>query len=216
MIRLKVCCIATPDEARLAIAHGASALGLVAEMPSGPGVIGDDAIAEIAAMVPPPVATFLLTSRHDGEAIVEHLRLCGTNTVQLVDYVPVAAYAVIRRALPSVRIVQVVHVEDEDSAAFALDRARHVDALLLDSGNTKLAVKELGGTGRTHDWGLSRRIVAECGRPVFLAGGIRPDNVAGAVAAVQPFGIDLCSGVRTGGRLDAGKLAALAAELRRV
>lgn len=196
------------EEARLAVAAGASALGLVARMPSGPGVIDDAVIARIAASVPPPVATFLLTSETDADAIVDHVRRCGTSTVQLVDQVDDRTYAAIRKTVPHVKIVQVLHVADEDVIAAAQDLAPGVDAFLLDSGNPKLAVKELGGTGRVHDWDLSRRVVDKVNKPVFLAGGLRPENAAEAVRRVRPFGLDLCSGVRTDGRLDAGKLAA--------
>jgi phosphoribosylanthranilate isomerase len=111
--------------------------------------------------------------------------------------------------------VQVVHVTGEESFAEAMSAARHVDALLLDSGDQSLPVKELGGTGRTHDWRVSRRVVEASPAPVFLAGGLRPENVAGAVEAVGPFGLDVCSGVRTDGRLDAGKLKLFFAALAR-
>jgi phosphoribosylanthranilate isomerase len=206
--RVKICCIMSVEEGRLAVAAGASALGLVAKMPSGPGVIEDALIAEIAASVPPPIATFLLTSETDADAIVDHLRRCGTNTVQLVDQVEDRTYAVIRRTLPQVKIVQVLHVADEDVVAAARDLASRVDAFLLDSGNPRLAIKELGGTGRVHDWDLSRRVIDTVDRPVFLAGGLKPENAAEAIRRVRPFGLDLCSGVRTDGRLDTGKLAA--------
>ena len=195
-------------EARLAVSAGAAALGLVGRMPSGPGVVDDTLIAEIAGIVPPPVATFLLTSETRADAIVDHVRRCRTNTVQLVDRVEVTAHAAIRRALPQVKIVQVLHVADADVVDEARALAGAVDAFLLDSGNPKLAVKELGGTGRVHDWDLSRRIVEAVDRPVFLAGGLRADNVGEAIARVKPFGVDLCSSVRSQGRLDADKLAA--------
>ena len=204
--RVKVCCIASVEEARAAVACGASAVGLVSEMPSGPGVIDEALIGEIAARVPPPVATFLLTCRQDAASIIGQQRRCRVNTLQLCDRVPAQAYAELRAALPGVSLVQVVHVTGEESFGEAMEAARHADALLLDSGNPALAVKELGGTGRTHDWRVSRRVVEASPVPVFLAGGLRPENVAGAVAAVRPFGLDVCSGVRTGGRLDAEKL----------
>jgi len=206
--RIKICCIASLEEAAMAIAAGADALGLVARMPSGPGPIADELIAEIAAAAPPPVATFLLTSETEPEAVVDHVRRCGTNTVQLVDAVPEATYAALRARCPAVRIVQVLHVTGPETLEEARTVAPRVDALLLDSGNPAAAVKELGGTGRVHDWAVSRRIVAEAGRPVFLAGGLRAANVGEAIAAVRPFGVDLCSGVRTDGALDAEKLAA--------
>ncbi|HEX8118974.1 MAG TPA: phosphoribosylanthranilate isomerase [Pyrinomonadaceae bacterium] len=204
--RVKVCCIASVEEARLAVECGAEAVGLVSEMPSGPGVIPEELIAEIAARVPPPVATFLLTCRQDAASIVEQQRRCRVNTLQLCDRVPAGVYEELRAQLPGVSLVQVVHVGGEESFEEAVSVARHVDALLLDSGNQSLAVKELGGTGRTHDWRVSRRVVESSPVPVFLAGGLKPENVAEAVSAVRPFGLDVCSGVRTGGRLDAAKL----------
>ena len=204
--RVKICCIKSPDEARLAIALGASALGLVSSMPSGPGVIDEATIARITAVVPPPVATFLLTSRRNADEIIAQQRRCRTNTLQLCDYVELSVYARLRAALPGIALVQVIHVTDEESLMKAQKAAEHVDALLLDSGNPALAVKELGGTGRVHDWSLSRRIRDAVPKPVFLAGGLRSSNVQEAIAAVQPFGLDLCSSVRTNDVLDEKKL----------
>ena len=214
---VKICCIKSAAEARTAIAHGAAALGLVSSMPSGPGVISEELIAAIAATVPPAIATFLLTALTDTEAISAQHRRCGTTTVQLVDGLTHGTHRDLRRALPGIRLVQAIHVRGEESVAEALAAAADVDALLLDSGNPKLAVKELGGTGRTHNWALSRRIVEKSRRPVFLAGGLRADNVAAAWAAVHPWGFDICSGVRTNDTLDDAKLAAFftaVAELR--
>lgn len=184
-------------------------------MPSGPGVIDDAMIARIARGAPPAVATFLLTSRTEPGEVVEHVRSTGVNTVQLVDDVPEETYAALREQIPSARIVQVLHVQDRMVLDDAARAAPYVDALLLDSGRPGAAVKELGGTGRTHDWSLSAEVVRRAGVPVFLAGGIRPENVAEAIRAVRPYGIDLCSGVRTNGRLDAVKLGALVREMRR-
>jgi len=206
--RVKICCIASLDEARLAMGLGASALGLVSAMPSGPGVIEDALIAAIAGQVPPPTATFLLTARQDAASILAQHAVCRTTTIQLVDRVPVADLRRLKAALPGVALVQVIHVANEGSLAEAEAAAPLVDALLLDSGNQTLAVKELGGTGRTHDWRLSRRIRDQVACPVYLAGGLTPANVSAAIDAVQPFGLDLCSGVRTEGRLDRAKLRA--------
>lgn len=205
--RIKICCICSVEEAWAAIRAGASALGLVSSMPSGPGVIPESLIARIATAVPPPIGTFLLTSLQDADAIIAQQRRCRTNTVQLCDRLPSGAYARLREALPGVSLVQVIHVTGEQSVTEAQDVAPHVDALLLDSGNPTLAIKELGGTGRVHDWNLSARIREQVPCPVFLAGGLRPENVPEALARVAPFGLDLCSGVRTEGRLDETKLA---------
>ena len=190
----------------MAVECGASAVGLVSAMPSGPGPIAEELITEIAARVPPGVATFLLTCRQDAASIIEQQRRCRVNTIQLCDRVAPDVYSELRAQLPGVSLVQVVHVRGEESFDEALSVAPFVDALLLDSGNPALAVKELGGTGRTHDWRVSRRIRDSAGVPVFLAGGLKPENVAEAFETVRPFGLDVCSGVRTDGRLDAQKL----------
>jgi phosphoribosylanthranilate isomerase len=212
--RVKVCCIASLAEAELAAGLGADALGLVSAMPSGPGVVAEEVIAQVAARVPPPVATFLLTSLVDAEAIVAQQRRLRATTLQLVDRTTAATRRAVREALPGVRIVQVVHVTGPASIDEALEAQQESDALLLDSGNADLAVKELGGTGRVHDWAQSARIREAVDVPLFLAGGLRPDNVRRAIEEVGPFGLDVCSGVRTGGELDAGKLAALLAAAR--
>jgi phosphoribosylanthranilate isomerase len=204
-----VCCIERVEDARLAVRYGAAALGLVSAMPSGPGIIAEERIAEIVAAVPPGVATFLLTSRCEVDAIVAQQRRTGANTLQLCDRMPEGSHAALRDALPGIKLVQVVHVAGEASIAEATAVAPCVDALLLDSGNQSLPVKELGGTGRTHDWSISRRIREAVDVPVFLAGGLRPENVAEAIRAVRPFAVDVCSGLRTGGRLDEAKLGRL-------
>lgn len=204
--RVKVCCIASEDEAALAVSMGAAAVGLVSRMPSGPGPIPESRIRDIARTVPPGVDTFLLTCETTSEPIIAQQRFCGANTLQLVDEVAPEVQAELRSALPGIRIVQVIHVRDERALPDAVRVAATVDAILLDSGNPSLAVKELGGTGRAHDWALSRRIRDSVSVPVYLAGGLNPGNVSQAIAQVRPFGVDVCSGLRTDGLLDATKL----------
>jgi phosphoribosylanthranilate isomerase len=204
--RIKICCISSLVEARMAIEAGASALGLVGRMPSGPGPIPDELIRQIAMTVPPPIATFLLTCETSVEAIIRHHQRTNTNTIQIVDALALGTYAELKTALPSVKIVQVIHVIDESSVDEAVEISGKVDALLLDSGNPNLRIKELGGTGRVHNWKLSRKIREQSKCPIFLAGGLNPDNVHQAIEEVQPFGVDLCNGVRTDGKLDRVKL----------
>ena len=204
--RIKICCISNIQEAKDAVSFGASALGLVAKMPSGPGPIVDELIREIVSTIPPPVASFLLTSRTDTTAIMEHQKSVNSNVIQIVDAISSGTYEDFRKEIPAIKIVQVIHVVDETSIDEALACAEQVDALLLDSGNPTLAVKELGGTGRVHNWVLSRKIVEQAKVPVFLAGGLKAENVRAAIENVQPYGLDLCSGVRTNGQLDLFKL----------
>ena len=207
--RIKICCISSIEEAVMAIKYGASALGLVGNMPSGPGVISNELIADIVNNIPPPIASFLLTSETDAKMIIEHHRKVNTNTIQIVDELKTGTYADLRKALPAVKLVQVIHVTDNDSITAAKKISKYVDTILLDSGNPNLKVKELGGTGRIHNWELSKKIREELEIPIFLAGGIGPHNIVQAIQAVEPFGIDLCSSVRTNGKLDEIKLKAL-------
>lgn len=205
-LRVKICCISSLEEAVLAVSYGADALGLVSEMPSGPGIVSDELARYIVARVPPAVASFLLTSRQSADGIIEQQKFVRSNTLQIVDTLTYGTYRDLRDALPGISLVQVIHVSDEKSFAEALQIASEVDAILLDSGNLQLTVKELGGTGRTHNWAISRRIVEAVEKPVFLAGGLKPENVCEAVETVRPFGLDICSGVRTNGKLDERKL----------
>ena len=204
--RVKICCISSIEEAKTAIHFGASALGLVSEMPSGPGVISYEEIYKIAKEIPPPIATFLLTSKIDTSEIIAQQKRLGTNTLQLVDELKTGTHAQIRDALPGIKIVQVIHVIDDNSVQQAVEVSKNVDALLLDSGNPNLKIKELGGTGRVHNWELSRQIREKVNVPVFLAGGLNHTNVREAIGTVSPFSVDICSGVRTNGKLDESKL----------
>lgn len=212
--RIKICCIADPDEAAMALRAGASAIGLVSAMPSGPGPIGEEMIARVASSVPAHVDTFCLTSLRDADAIIAQHARVGTRTIQIVDSLPPGHHARLREKLPGVRLVQVIHVIGPESVDEALRLAGDVDALLLDSGRPNLPVPELGGTGRVHDWTHSRAIVSGSPVPVWLAGGLNAGNVQEAMAAVDPHGLDLCSGVRTGGKLDSDRLASFVAAVR--
>lgn len=207
--RVKVCCISSSDEAKLAIRLGADALGLVGRMPSGPGVVLDDLAAQLVQQTPPPIATFMLTSETNVTDIIAHQQRVGANTIQIVDAVAPETYAQLHAALPAIKLVQVIHVIDERNIEEALQAVENgADTLLLDSGNPNLSVKELGGTGRVHNWEISRKIVEQSPVPVFLAGGLHIENVRRAIDQVQPFGLDICSGVRSNGQLDAAKLEA--------
>ncbi len=217
---IKICCMESMDEARRAIGAGANAVGLVSEMPSGPGVIGEEQIALIARGVKEfnrAIAVFLLTSRRDPSAIAEQLRHAGCDTIQLVDSIAEGGHAELRALLPGVRLVQVIHVIGPESVEEAQLVAPAVDALLLDSGRPAgpdNQVAELGGTGRIHDWSISRTIREAVELPVYLAGGLNPENVGRAVTEVRPTGVDVCSGVRSGGSLDDEKLTAFVRAVR--
>lgn len=209
--RIKVCCIASPTELDLAVAAGADAVGLVGAMPSGPGPIADPLIAAIAAAVPPPVTAFLLTSETRAADIAAHATRTGVGTVQIVSEIDPAELRALARLLPRLRRVQVIHVDGPGALARGDRYAALIDAFLLDSGRPNAAVPTLGGTGDVHDWAVSAAFVARSPRPVFLAGGLNAANVGAAIARVRPFGVDVCSGLRSSGNLDPARLAAFVA-----
>jgi len=214
--RVKICCIQSVAEAWLAIRYGASALGLVSEMPSGPGAISEELIKKIAAIIPPAVTSVLLTSKTDTKEIIDQQRSCGANAIQIVDRLETGSYRDFKKYIPGISIIHVIHVCGEESIQEAISIAPQVNALLLDSGNQNLKIKELGGTGRTHDWRISRKICEQANVPVFLAGGLRHENIADAIQQVSPFGVDVCSGVRTYGKLDETKMAKFFRQISRI
>ncbi len=204
--KVKICCISSIEEAKNALQFRADVLGLVAKMPSGPGTIENDLISEIVKSIPSETTTFLLTPKTNPYEIIKHQRLTGTNCIQLVDAVKVEDYKILRENLLNIQLIQVIHVTGEESIEEAKRYAEVADMILLDSGNPNLKIKELGGTGRVHNWELSRKIVESISKPVFLAGGLKPENIGEAIETVKPYGVDLCSGVRTDGKLDLEKL----------
>lgn len=212
--RIKICCIASREEAQMAIDEGADALGLVAQMPSGPGSISDQEIATITAFVPPPISTFMLTAETTAESISAHIKRTTPSTVQIVSHIDERESAKLAALHPNTRRIQVIHIEGSQALDLIPTYAPYVHAFLLDSGRPGAAVPEFGGTGRTHDWSISRAFVQQSPLPVFLAGGLRPDNVQKAIREVGSFGLDLCSGVRTDGKLDRNKLRDFMAAVR--
>ncbi|MBM4177144.1 MAG: phosphoribosylanthranilate isomerase [Ignavibacteria bacterium] len=205
--RVKICCISSIEEANMAVKYGASALGLVSEMPSGPGVISEKLIYEIAATIPPAIGSFLLTSKRSADEIIQQQKKCRVNSIQLCDFVERSGLEKLRIELPGISLIQVIHVKEGSSIKEAVEVSPFVDALLLDSGDKNSEIKELGGTGRVHNWEISREINKRVSIPIFLAGGLNLENVVDAIKQVEPFGVDVCSGVRTNGKMDEIKLS---------
>ena len=212
--RIKICCIKSLEEAKIAIKLGADAIGLVGRMPSGPGPIPDGLIRQISLSIPPLVNSFLLTCETSVDEVIKHHRRTCTDTIQLVDLLSAGSYSQLKEALPAIRIVQVIHIMDSSSSELAIKISGQVDAILLDSGNPNLKIKELGGTGRVHDWSVSRQIRENAKCPIILAGGLKPENVREAIEQVHPFAVDVCSGVRTNGLLDKEKVHTFISNVR--
>lgn len=211
--RIKICCIGSREEAELAVRAGADAVGFVG-VPSSPRAIDARTIAAIVGLLPPPIATFLLTSESMASRVVQVVRATGASTVQLVKHLAPPESEELAKLLPTTRRVQVIHVENRRALDLTDAYAPHVHAFLLDSGRPSLPTPQYGGTGKVHDWSVSAEFVRRSPRPVFLAGGLSPHNIVEAITRVRPFGMDLCSGVRTEGRLDCDKLSAFVQAVR--
>jgi phosphoribosylanthranilate isomerase len=206
MFRFKVCCIKNVNEANLAIDYGASTLGLVSQMPSGPGPIPIDLIRRIAEAVKGQVQTWVLTSKTTSREIINEYQQVKTDGIQLVDEVPEDDCREIKLKFPHVHLVQVRHVQKNSSAAKLSKVNPYINTILLDSGSPNNAVKILGGTGNVHDWNISQDIISHAQVPVYLAGGLHPNNALAAIRDTKPHGLDVCSGLRTNGYLDPNKL----------
>lgn len=201
-MRIKVCCIKSTHEARLALEAGAELLGLVSETLEGPGAISDEQIRSIATGLSEGVVSCLLTAETNPGAIAAHAVRTGVHAIQLVGEISPRDVARLRERLPGRELIKVVHVEGDDSTRIAAEYGESADTLLLDSAVRDPQGDRLGGTGRVHDWRVSRDIVRASRIPVLLAGGLTPENVSEAIDAVRPAGVDVCSGLRPTGVLE--------------
>jgi phosphoribosylanthranilate isomerase len=213
--RVKICCIRSDAEAGMAVEAGADAIGFVAQRPPSPRTIPDDQIASIIAAAQPFVATCLLTSEETADAISAHVDSTCPTTVQILPHIDPAESARLATLQPHVRRIQVIHVQGTEALNLIEDYAPYVHGFLLDSGNPISTGHKFGGTGRQHDWDVSAEFVKVSPVPVFLAGGLSPANAADAILRVKPFGIDLCTGVRTDGLLNREKLMSFMLAVRK-
>ena len=204
--QIKVCCIASREEARQAVEAGANLVGLIAAHEGVSTGLTDALWSQTVGWVPSGMGRVLLTPFLTAGEIVAHAERVGARIIQICDHVDPEVHSSIREIKPDLHLIQVVHVTGVDSVNLACELATFSDAILLDSGQPGADFSELGGTGRTHDWGISRSIVDAVSVPVWLAGGLCSENVQQAIQTVRPHGVDLCSGVRTDGRLDPDKL----------
>src|SRR5262249_6130052 len=194
MVRVQIAGISSLDEALAAERAGADALGFTLRLPSGVHDGLTEAKArDIIAQLPPFVVSVAITYEATARAAVELCRYLGVMAVQLHGDFPTGELRLIRAALPHLKLIRAVHVTGPDAIARAHALERHVDALILDTYDP---VSGRGGaTGKTHDWEVSRALVQAVRVPIILAGGLTPDNVATAIRRVEPWGVDVHTGV---------------------
>lgn len=189
---VKICGIASEEDARVAAASGADLAGFLAGLvyPSPDAVEAGEA-RRLARGLPATIRPVLVTHRTDPDLVAALLRETGFSAVQLHGEFPIREIPALRDALPGLFVSRVVHVDGPEAIARGTEVARFADAVHLD---TRVGDR-LGGTGTTHDWGIAAEIVRSCGKPVLLAGGLTPENVARAVRTVRPWAVDVNSGV---------------------
>ena len=210
-MRVKICGTATFADLDCAVAAGADAVGFLMGITHVTQDAGTpETAAAMVATLPPfivPVAVTHLTKPSDLIRIVE---LSRCTTLQIQDMVTPDDIAEVREALPYLRIMKAVHVMDESAITTAKYFSDTADAILLD---TRTADR-IGGTGITHDWNISAKIVKECSCPVILAGGLTPENVTEAITRVRPYAVDVHTGVKKNGVRDAERTRAFVANAR--
>ena len=193
-MRSKICGINSLEDVNVVLKSGAHALGfLVGITHLAEDKVSNEEAKTLIEGLPPYVSSVAVTHLTNVNEIIELVKYLGVTTVQIHDYIPPEAVKVVRDMLQCVKIIKAVHVVDEDALAVAKSFVPYVDAILLDSRTNE----RLGGTGMTHNWNISAKIVQAVKKPVILAGGLTSDNVYEAVIKVKPFGVDVNSGVET-------------------
>ncbi len=213
-VRVQIAGISSLADALAVERAGADAIGFTLGLPTGPhnGLDERGARAIIAAL-PPLIAPVLITYLDTAAAVVPLCRYLGVATVQLHARAAPGEIAAMRDALPGLKVILAVNVTGEASLEEAVRVAADADALILDTYDP--ATGRHGATGRTHDWALSRRIVAASPAPVILAGGLTPDNVGEAIRTVRPWAVDVHTGVeRPDGTTDHARVRAFVAAAR--
>ncbi len=195
MTYVKICGIRRLEDALAAVSYGADAVGvLVGQQHHSPDFLAPSAAAAIVAALPPPITSVMVTHLAEPDEIVALARSVGVTAIQLHGETSPAQAAEVKSRLPSIKTFKAIHVVDHQSIDAARQYAGTVDAIVLDTVN--VATDQVGGTGRTHDWSISRQIVERLAVPVVLAGGLHPDNVGEAIRQVRPYGVDVNSGTK--------------------
>jgi phosphoribosylanthranilate isomerase len=214
MVRVQIAGVSSLEEALAAEQAGADALGFTVRLPNG---LHDDLTEakarSIIAALPPFIASVAITYVETPREAVDLCRYLGVAALQLHGPFPTQELPLIRAALPHLKLIRAVHVTGPGALAQARALERRVDALILDTYDPTTG--RHGATGQTHDWSISRQIVDHIRTPVILAGGLTPDNVAEAIRIVQPWAVDVHTGIeRADGTRDFSAIGAFVARAK--
>ena len=181
MVRIKICGITRMEDAEAAVSAGVNALGFIF-VPQSPRYILPEAAGKIVSALPPFISTVGVFAGESRERIGKTVSACGLSAIQLHgNETPEECSGFSRPVIKAFRM--------DDSFNEELVSGYNVSGFLLDT-----AVKGMfGGTGKTFDW--KRAVPVKAFGPVILSGGLNPDNIAEAVSTVEPYGVDVSSGV---------------------
>lgn len=202
MTHVKICGLRTPEQ--VAAARGADAIGLVVASPQSHRDLPLDEAARLARLCGPFQTSVAVTAERDLDVLRGIVRVVRPQALQVPFRAGGAVFHHLRADFPLLRIL--VACRPEDAHLAPVD----ADALVLDAATAD----GYGGTGRLTDWGAARGVRESARLPIVLAGGLTPDNVADAVRAVRPYGVDVSSGVETEKAKDAKKIEAFIANAR--
>ncbi len=212
MVKVKICGITNMNDALLAAEYGADFLGFIVDIEKSEDSLSRSVARDLIMQVPLEITPVMVTYLNKASDVVELARFVKPMAIQFHADITVGEIGKIRKALPKMKIIKAVHVTGEKAIDEAKKFEDYADYILLDSKSKG----KIGGTGKTHNWNISRKIVEKCKKPVILAGGLNPENVLDAVRIVKPFGVDVNSGVKSSPRKkDADKMERFIAEARK-
>lgn len=206
MVCVKICANKSIEDAKMCLDAHADVIGiLVGQEHTSNDFVDKYRAKEIADFVNHQCGVSLVTHLTEADKIIELTKFIGNDTIQLHSDISEEEVEKIVKECPGVKLVRLIHVSSDGKVCTDISSMKYADYYLLDSFN--LATNQVGGTGLTHDWKKSREIIESLDKPVFLAGGLTPENVEEAIRTAHPYGVDVNSGCKnSSGVKDADKV----------
>ncbi|MBR5662487.1 MAG: phosphoribosylanthranilate isomerase [Bacilli bacterium] len=195
MVKVKICANKTVDDIKASIDAGADIVGLlVGQEHASTDFIDKYKAKELANFAKGKLDVSLVTHLTNADEIIDLTNFIGNNVIQLHSDISEEEVEKIKKTLPNIKLIRLIHISSDGKICTDYKKMKYADYYLLDSFNLK--TNQVGGTGLTHDWNKSRELIKILDKPVFLAGGLNPDNVADAIKIAKPYGVDVNSGCK--------------------
>ncbi|MBO5344578.1 MAG: phosphoribosylanthranilate isomerase [Clostridia bacterium] len=178
---------------------------LVGQNHTSDDFISKEQAREIKLALPKNIKTTLITHLEKADDIIEIASFIDVDYIQLHSHLPETEVETIKQALPNTKLLRLIHIAEDGTILNDLSKIKYVDFYFTDSINLK--TNQVGGTGLLHSWETDKKLVETLDKPVFVAGGLTPENVGEIVNFCKPYGVDVNSGCRaTGGGRDKLKM----------